>query len=728
MKQVLNDMRGGQVMLADVPAPRPGRGQLLIQSRRTLISAGTEKMLVEFGKASLLAKVRSQPDRVKQVLDKIKTDGLLPTLEAVFTRLGEPMPLGYCNAGVVLEVGPGVAGFAPGDRVVSNGPHAEIVCVPRNLCAKIPDGVTDEQAAFTVLASIGLQGVRLAAPALGETFVVVGLGLIGLVTAQLLRASGGHVIGTDVNPARLALAESFGVQTVNVGAGGDPVAAAMSATGGRGADGVIITASAKTDEIIHQAAEMCRKRGRIVLVGVIGLNLRRTDFYEKELTFQVSCSYGPGRYDEAYEQGGQDYPVGFVRWTEQRNFEAVLAALADGSLKVDPLISNRFAFSEAPEAYEAISGGSTLGVVLEYPEQADRSTSITLRLPDAAAQSVRRVVVGVIGAGNFSKMTLIPALVRTGADIKYIADLDGRAAAFLAGKGKARQAVTDYKLILGDPEINAVIIAVGHSLHARMVVEALAAGKHVMVEKPLAMNTQQVADILAAVRAAPGLQVMVGFNRRFSPHSVKVRELLAGRSEPLAMRFLANAGIIPPEHWVHDPVRGGGRIIGEACHYIDLLSFYAGSPVRTVAATMMGEGVAVRVDKMSITLGFQDGSVGTVDYFANGPRNFPKERAELFSQGRAVQIDNFRKTVAYGFGGFKRLKTRRQDKGHRAEFAAFVDRVAAGGQPLIPLDQLVNATLASFAAMTAATERRTVVLADEYADLLSGGGAAPSNK
>ncbi len=716
MKQILQNLRSGELEVAELPCPQVRPGHLLVQTTRSLISAGTERMLVEFGKAGLLAKARSQPDKVKQVLDKIRTDGLLPTLEAVFNRLDEPLPLGYCNVGRVLEAGPGMAGFAPGDRVASNGPHAEVVCVPKHLCATVPDQVSDEAASFTVLASIGLQGIRLLDPMLGEKIVVVGLGLIGLVTVQLLRASGCEVLGIDVNTQRLKLAESFGARTVAAAAGADPVAAANAWTEGAGVDGVLVTASAKTDEIMHQAARMCRRRGRIVLVGVVGLNLRRADFYEKELSFQVSCSYGPGRYDDAYEQGGHDYPYGYVRWTEQRNFEAILATMKSGGLVVDKLITHTYPHADASAAYDTVSKDrAALGVVLEYPAVVERAPRLTItQAPTPPADSA---VIGVIGAGNFSKMTLMPHLAKSGARVAYVADLNAAAARHLARKFSVPQAVTDYHAILDDPTVNGVMIAVGHNLHARFICEVLAAGKHVFVEKPLAMNLGELAQVLEAAAAHPTQQVTLGFNRRFSPHAAKMRELLGQRSEPLAMSMTVNAGHIPPEHWTQDPARGGGRIIGEACHFIDLLANLSGSPARSVAATMMGSGVATHEDKMSITLGFEDGSVGTVNYFANGSKSYPKELLEVFSQGRVLRLDNFRKLTGYGFKGFGRFKTARQDKGHAAEFAAFIDRITTGGEPLIPLAESANATLATFAAMTAAAETRTVVLSQEYAAL-----------
>lgn len=715
VKQILQNLGSGETLLAEVPAPLARAGHLLIRTEASLVSIGTEKMLVEFGKASLLGKARAQPEKVKQVLDKIRTDGLLPTLEAVFKRLDEPLPLGYCNVGRIVEADRRLltSDLRIGDRVVSNGPHAEMVVVPRNLCARIPDGVTDEQAAFTVLSSIGLQGIRLLAPTLGERVVVFGLGLIGLVTVQLLRAHGCQVLGVDINPARLVLAEKFGTHTVNAAAGGDVVAAVNTWTEGAGADGVLITASAKTDDIMHQAAQVCRKRGRVVLVGMVGLNLRRADFYEKELTFQVSCSYGPGRYDESYEQGGQDYPPAYVRWTEQRNFQAVLEMMAMGRLSVDELITHRFPLDRAREAYSVVtSSPAALGVVLQYPGAARHENFVSL--PSGKPSEASQAVIGVIGAGNFSKMTLMPALSKTGACIAYVADLNGVAATHLASKYGGEKAVTDYTLVLTDPKVDAVMIAVGHQLHARFVCEAIRAGKHAFVEKPLAMNREEVGQIMTASRENPGRQVMVGFNRRFSPHARKMKQLLAGRSEPLAMCFMANAGAVPAGHWVHDPVRGGGRIIGEACHYIDLMVFLCGSRVRTVAAVWMGHGVQVNEDKMSISLSFEDGSVGTVNYFANGSKAYPKEAMEVFSEGRVLRLDNFRRLDGYGFKGFGKLKTWRQDKGHAAEFAAFVEKARQGGEPLIPLADLVNVTYASFAAMLSAKEERTINVDKEF--------------
>ena len=620
MKQILQHLKTGRIELAEVPCPSVSRGQILIRTSRSLISAGTERMLIEFGKSNLIQKARSQPDRVKQVLDKIRTDGLAPTLEAVFRKLDEPLPLGYCNAGVVLEVGPDISDIRPGDRVISNGSHAEFVRASRNLTAKIPDNVGDEAAAFTVLGAVALQGIRLAKPELGERFMVFGMGILGLLTVQLLQANGCEVMAVDLNAKRLSVAESFGAKTVNLSSGEDPVAAAMAWTGGSGADGVLVTASAKTDIIMHQAAEASRKRGRIVLVGVVGLNLRRDDFYKKELTFQVSCSYGPGRYDEAYEREGRDYPLPFVRWTEQRNFEAVLGATASGALNVEPLITHRFKLSDATTAYDTIrKDPNALGVLLEYPESADPRTSVTVTAasdrdsrPQARSETDpgHEVSVGVIGAGNFSKAILLPALAKTGARIAYVADLNPHTALDAAKKNRAVEATTDYKRILDDPKVQAVFVLLRHYLHAQFVYEALEAGKHVFVEKPLAVDERQLDGVEEAAKSRPDLAVMVGFNRRFSPHAVKLKEWLTGRSEPLTINMTVNAGAIPADHWTQNPEIGGGRIVGECCHFIDLFSYLAGSRVTRVSAMTVGEGAEVREDKVSVLLELADGSLG----------------------------------------------------------------------------------------------------------------------
>ncbi len=697
-------------MLQSVPTPGLVVGGIAVGTRVSLVSAGTERMLVGFGKASLLEKARHQPDKVRQVLDKVRTDGLAPTFEAVRSKLEQPLPMGYCNVGTVLEVGGGVRGFAVGDRVASNGRHAEVVSVPQNLCVHVPDGVSDEAAAFTVMGAIALQGIRLVQPTLGEAVVVTGLGLIGLITVQLLRAHGCRVLGVDMDPGKLALARQFGADTVDLSIGQDPVAAGLAFSRGRGVDGVIITASTKSNEPVHQAAQMCRKRGRIVLVGVVGLELSRADFYEKELSFQVSCSYGPGRYDPRYEEGGQDYPFGFVRWTEQRNFEAVLDMLADGRLDVAPLITHRFRLEEAEKAYDLLASGEpALGILLQYPTREEKPDAVLLErtvslreggspLPGVGSAPV----VGVIGAGNYSARVLLPAFKATGARLKSIASNTGVTGVFAGRKYGFEEATTDSASVVADPAVNTLVIATRHDSHARYVCEGLRAGKHVFVEKPLALTRAELGEIEASHQEAAvsggAPLVMVGFNRRFSSLVVRLRALLGQVPGPKTFIMTVNAGEIPPDHWTQDRAVGGGRIIGEGCHFIDLLRHLAGAPVVGVQGMMIGEapGLQVRDDKASFTLQFADGSFGTVHYLANGHKSFPKERLEVFAAGRILQLDNFRRLNVYGWPGFRGQRLWRQDKGNAACVAAFVEAVKRGGPAPIPFEELVEVTRVTF--------------------------------
>jgi predicted dehydrogenase/NADPH:quinone reductase-like Zn-dependent oxidoreductase len=652
-------------------------------------------MLVEFGKAGYLEKARQQPDKVRMVLDKIRTDGLMPTLEAVFNKLDQPLPLGYCNIGRVCAIGAGVTGFEEGDRVVSNGKHAEVVSVPVNLCAKVPDAVSDEEAAFTVLGAIALQGIRLVQPTLGETVVVTGLGLIGLVTVQLLRAHGCRVLGLDFDPDKLAMARAFGAETVDLAAGQDPVAAATAYSRGRGVDAVIVTAATKSSEPMHQAALMCRKRGRIVLVGVTGLELSRADFFEKELTFQVSCSYGPGRYDANYEEKGNDYPVGFVRWTEQRNFEAVLDMMADGRLDVKPLVSHRFAIEEAAHAYELVGGaGKSLGILLRYPglqiDAAARTVAVPAATPTAAHAGGRGV--SVIGSGNYATAVLIPAFKLAGARLRSVVSSAGVSGLHAARKFGFEETTTDSDRVFADAQTAAVVITTRHDTHAQFVLRAIEAGKHLFVEKPLCLTLEELAAIEAAVaaRRASGADVpmvMVGFNRRFAPQVERMRQLLAGATGPRAFVMTVNAGAIPAEHWTQDPGVGGGRIIGEACHFIDLLRFLAGSNIAGWERTDMDSAAG---DTVSVQLRFADGSIGTVHYFANGSKSFPKERLEVFAAGRVLQLDNFRKLAGFGWPGFRKMNLWRQDKGQKACAQRFVEAITKGGPSPIPLEDVLE--------------------------------------
>ena len=665
-------------------------------------------MLLEFGRANLIDKARQQPERVKQVLEKVRTDGLASTYESVRAKLDQPLPLGYCNVGTVLDVGAGVRGFALGDRVASNGKHAEVVSVPANLCARVPDEVDDDAAAFTVVSSIALQGIRLAAPTLGERAVVSGLGLIGLLAAQLLRAHGCAVLGIDVDPERLALARSFGIETVDLRAQ-DPVNAALAFSRGRGVDLVIIAAATSSNEPVSQAARMSRKRGRIVLVGVVGLELSRAEFYEKELTFQVSCSYGPGRYDPEYEDGGHDYPAGFVRWTEQRNFEAVLDMLAGRRIDVAPLISHRFSIDAAERAYDVLGGAEpSLGILLTYPERDVAARAVELPGTTPQAASPRRAVLGVIGSGAYATQILIPAFAATTAVRGVVASAQGASAVHAAKRYGFARATTSATDVIADPAVSAIVIATRHDSHARYVVEALAAGKHVFVEKPLCITRDELAAIETAYEQRPQpTALMVGFNRRFAPQIRTIHAALAGVREPKAFVMTVNAGAIPPEHWTQDPNVGGGRIIGEACHFIDLLRYLAGVPIAGVDAYALGPagGVMIREDKATIVLRFADGSLGTIHYLANGNKALAKERLEIFCAGGVLQLDNYRALRSFGWPGVANAKSMRQDKGQRACAAAFVDAIERGAVSPIPFAELVEVTRATFDAAEQLAQR-----------------------
>jgi predicted dehydrogenase/threonine dehydrogenase-like Zn-dependent dehydrogenase len=652
-------------------------------------------MLVDFGRASWFERARQQPERVRQALDKMRTDGVAQTIDAIRSKLDQPLPLGYCNVGLIEEVGPEVTAFAPGDRIVSNGPHAELVAVPHTLCARIPERVSDDHAAFAVLGAIALQGIRLATPTLGERFVVTGLGVIGLLAVQILRAHGCHVLGIDPDPYKTQLARQFGAHTVELDRGEDPLAVAAAFSDGLGIDGVLITASTKSSEPVSHAAKMCRKRGRIVLVGVAGLELDRSDFYQKELSFQVSCSYGPGRYDPEYEEKGHDYPLGYVRWTEQRNFEAVLGLMAEGSLNVEPLLTHRFTLDDASAAYDLLASGAErhLGILLQYSgvEQV-RVQRIELPRRSHIPEPRPAARVGFIGAGNYAGRILMPAFAKAGATMSSIASGGGVTAAHYGRKHGFQAATTEAASVIADPTTEVVVVATRHDSHARYVVDALRARKHVFVEKPLSIDMQGIDEIEKTLASGevPQPILMVGFNRRFAPHIVRIKSLLGALREPRSFIVTVNAGSIPALHWTQDRSVGGGRIIGEACHFIDLLRFLAGCSIERAAIEPLGKGATKQEDSSSITLRFEDGSVGTILYLANGHRRVAKERLEVFCAGRILQLDNFMRLSALGWSGRAGMSSWRQNKGQTECVAAFLEAVRFGRPSPIPLEEVLE--------------------------------------
>ncbi|WP_072681740.1 bi-domain-containing oxidoreductase [Arcobacter sp. LA11] len=721
MKQLLQDLKNGEILLEEIPLPNCGSNEVLIKTEKSLISPGTERMLLEFGKSSYIQKAKQQPDKVKMVLDKIKTDGLIPTMETVFAKLGEPMPLGYCNAGTVIEVGKNITEFKVGDRVVSNGAHSEIVAVGKNLVAKIPGNVSFEQASFTVIASIALQGIRLFQPTLGEKVVVTGLGLIGQLTLEFLKANGCDAIGIDIDQSKVDLARSNGFQALNPAKGEDPEAFISNYTDEIGADGVIITAATKSNGPIEQAANICRKKGRIVAVGAIGMDIPRPPFYEKELSFYISSSYGPGRYDSKYEVEGIDYPVGYVRWTQNRNFQAILQLLSTGSLNFDYLITHNYKFLEAPKAYnEILNNREALGVVLEYETLDSIVIKKKIDINSSSSDMLDSVNIGVIGSGNFTKLVVLPILKDSDAKLIGISSAKGLSSSISAKKFGFEYSTTDYSELLNDEKINTIFITTRHNSHAELIIQSLEAGKNVFVEKPLAINMEQLAEVVKTCKKLENENrlpyLMVGFNRRFSPFAIDIFNKTQGRSSSLAINMTINAGKLPKDLWVNDPSIGGGRIIGEGCHFIDTMSYLAKSNVTSIYSSALNSNkeLAIKNDNVIMNLIFEDGSIGTLSYLANGNKSFPKEQMSLFCEGKVYLLDNYKKNLAYGSSDFKKFS---QDKGHKNEMLSFIDNIKSANQSLISFNSLVNTTLATFAHVRSLEENRSVNISELLEEL-----------
>tara|TARA_B110000008_G_C16970208_1_gene563621 strand:- start:1177 stop:3327 length:2151 start_codon:yes stop_codon:yes gene_type:complete len=705
MKQIIQNLKNGETSLLEVPSPSISDGSLLINTSVSLVSPGTEKMLVDFGKASYFSKARQQPEKVKQVIDKAKIDGISATYEAVQSKLAQPIPLGYCNVGEVVGVGKGVHDFKIGDRVVSNGNHAEVVSIPKNLCAHIPENVSNEQASFVVLSAIGLQGIRLARPTLGEKFVVIGLGAIGLMTVQILLAHGCKVLAIDLQNDRLKIASKFGALTANPNEGEDSLSKADIFSDHNGVDGVIIAASTNNHNVISQAANMCRQRGRIILVGVTGLNLSRDDFYKKEISFQVSCSYGPGRYDHNYEEAGQDYPIGFVRWTEKRNFEAILDLMNSKKIDAIPLISHRIEFEEAPQFYKDMANGEKgLGVLLNYSNNFKKNQSRTVSFQVKAPKINKThlpAVIGFIGAGNYASRVLMPAFKKEGAELHTVVTSTGLSGTIHGKKLGFKHSSTDIESVIANDSINTIVIATRHNSHSDLVCDALKAGKNIFVEKPLSITRDGLLSIEKEYKRQQSTdqgnsQLMVGFNRRFSIYTQKIKSLLSTISEPKSFIMTMNAGYIPSDHWVHDINTGGGRIIGEACHYVDLMRYLADSSITHVDARGMGQQNLTKYnyDNALITLSFADGSFGCINYLANGSTTFPKEKIEIFTSGKILTLDNFRSLRGYGWKNFNVMKNWKQKKGQTNCVKSFLNSISSG-EPTIAFDQLVEVGSAS---------------------------------
>lgn len=706
MKQLLQNLRDGHTQVAEVPVPSVRPKSALVKTAASLVSAGTERALVDFAEKNLVEKARSRPDLVRQVIDKARREGIRPTIEAAFNRLDQPMVLGYSSAGTIVEVGEGLTGFQPGDRVACAGGgfavHAEYEVVPQNLMVKLPDEVSFEKAAFTTLGAIALHGFRLASPEVGERVAVIGLGLLGLLAVQIAQAAGCSVFGVDIDPQRVELAESLGFQVV-VRSNAESAGAAFSQ--GRGFDTVLICADTESDDPVELAGALARDRGIVVAVGAVGMTLPRKVYYEKELQFLISRSYGPGRYDAGYEEEGHDYPYGYVRWTEGRNMQAVADLMAAGHLNVERLISHRFPIDRATEAYELITGKKKepfLGVLLTYPQDTEIPEKRRIELPVPAVQPVEgEPGLGVLGAGNYAGAVFLPVVERVGGVNRLgIATGTGLSARNAAEKFGFRYASSDEGEIFADEQVRIVAVLTRHQHHARQVVKGLGAGKHVFCEKPLAITPEGLEEVITAMRKPGAPLLTVGFNRRFAPFALRMKDFLRNLNEPLFAHYRVNAGFLPESHWLHDLRQGGGRLIGEGCHFVDFLTFLVGQPPVSVRAHALPNQGRYRDDNFTLTLTFPDGSIGTIDYLANGDKSFPKERVEVFCAGSVAVLDDFRSLELVRNGKRERVQARMgQDKGHRALWTAFLQAVKSGGEAPIPYEHLIGVTRATFAAV-----------------------------
>jgi predicted dehydrogenase/threonine dehydrogenase-like Zn-dependent dehydrogenase len=712
MKQLLQNIKNGKTTVEEVPVPTPREGMALVKTAASLVSAGTERMVVEFAEKSLVGKARSRPDLVKQVLDKARREGLIPTVQAAFNRLDQPMALGYSSAGMIVALGKNMAGFKVGQRVACAGGgyavHAEYNVVPRNLLTPLPSNVDFESAAFTTLGAIALHGFRLAEPQIGENVAVIGLGLLGLLTIQLASAAGCNVLGIDLDPKRIKLASSLGLQAV---LRPQAESASQAVTANRGFDAVIICADTSSNDPVELAGIIARDRARVVATGAVGLNIPRKVYYEKEISFINSRSYGPGRYDASYEENGNDYPIGYIRWTEGRNFQSVVDLLSSRKLKVESLITHRFPIEQGVKAYEVITGKMKepfLGVLLTYESDKKQVASNKVEFPAIVNRKSLVVNLGVLGAGLYANATLLP-VIKDNKDFELvgIASSGGLHAQHSGKKFGFQYATSSDDEIINDPNINTVAILTRHDSHADLVIKALKAGKHVFVEKPLAINLEQLAKIEKQLRTTNHELLLTGFNRRFSPLAQSLNSQLATRNEPIYAHYRVNAGYIPLNHWTQDEKIGGGRIIGEACHFIDLITFLVGAPPISVTAHALPDTGKYREDNVSMSFIFPDGSLGIVDYLASGDKSFPKERLEVFCGGMIAVLDDYVSLTTVK-DGRKKVERMAQDKGWKNEMATFAKAIHEGGEPPIPYEQLIGVTKSTFAAVEAIRQKRAI--------------------
>ncbi len=687
MKQLIQSLSNGETSIKELPTEHCPPKNVLIKNHCSLLSKGTEKMLLDFGKANIIGKIKQQPDKFQQALDKIKSDGLAPTINSIKSKLEEPIELGYSSMGEIIFVGEDVKDFQIGDRVISNGAHAEIVSVPSNLCAKVPDEVPDEDASFTVISAIGLQSIRLAEPTLGETFLVIGLGLIGLITSQLLKANGCNVLAIDLDPNKKIIADELGIKFKVINNEENIINWCLRETSGAGIDGVIVAATTKSNDPIQVAAKVSRKRGRIILLGVTGMALRRDLFYEKELTFKVSCSYGPGRYDKSYEKEGLDYPLPYVRWTEQRNFKSILELIRVNKLNVKKLISHTFNIENANAAYDLISNNNPcLGIIIKYPYSTTKTIkSIDLTNKKFLPKIPKKATIGFIGAGNYAKRVLIPTFSRNRANLSTIVSNRGIDSVIIGKKYGFQEASTNVDEVLNNKKCNTIVIATRHNTHAELIIKALKAKKNVYVEKPLCLTYKEL-DLINNAYTGDNL-LMVGFNRRFSPLIQDVKNLIRKLPDEKSFIYTCNAGFIDSSHWTQDKKIGGGRLIGEACHFVDILRYLADSKI-VKSNYIEAYDLKECSDNFSIHLKFDNGSIGIINYLSNGNKAYPKEKLEIFSGNAVILLDNYIKLKAWGIKGFRKKRLLSQNKGQFNCVKSFLNAVENKKEPPIPIEEI----------------------------------------
>lgn len=717
MKQVLQQARTGEVEVVDVPTPKLLPGCVLVRIGTSLVSAGTERAASEFASKNLFQKAKARPDLVHEVLNKVRRDGVFSALNVVRSRLDQPSALGYSSAGTIIGVGDGVTDISIGDRVACAGAgyavHAEFDSVPRLLIAKVPsEAITFDEAAFTTVGAVALHGIRTAEAKLGDVVAVIGLGLLGQLTVQLLKAAGCKVVGFDLVAERAALALRMGADSASASVSEFGEMCAQQ-SGRRGADAVVITAETSSSDPVNLAGEIARDRGIVVAVGTVGMDIKRPVYYAKELDFRISRSYGPGRYDTAYEQKGRDYPIGYVRWTETRNMEAFLDLLEQGKLDLKSLITHRFPVERAKAAYDLITGKTnetSLGVLITYSGHAEETHRLELVPHETSVISERSVTIGMFGAGNFATSTLLPAMKKiSGVELVGICSATGSHARHAAQKFGFRYCATEEEKVLADPAVNTVVIATRHNLHATQVLASVAAGKHVFCEKPLCLNEEELGKIVSAFQKSTNRQLMLGLNRRFAPMAVQMKKFLSKVNEPLMLNYRVNAGFIPADHWVNDPEQGGGRILGEVCHFVDFLTFLAGVlPIEVQARNVANPG-QYSGENVAISLTFANGTQGTITYIASGDKSYSKERIEVFGGGTVAVLEDFRRLGLSRDGRKQVLKSRwRQDKGHRGEWAAFAAGLCEGKDSPIPFAEIVSSTLVTIRAVESQSSGKPV--------------------